>query len=173
VKRLRNYHDPFATYRLKLRIDKNDLDETVIKHPELLEEVSTAFALAVSKRDQAKTEMERCQAELTLKYRRRANKAGERITNDEIASRVINDQTYVLVHDVFLTATKDVAQWQALKEAFISRGYMIRELCSLYASNYFNSTSVKVGGTQYADERSLRNAAKAILPRRTIGARND
>ena len=51
-----------------------------------------------------------------------------------------------MAYQAYSEARLRAARLSALKEAFISRGYLIRDLCSLHVSNYFETSSVKSTG---------------------------
>ena len=70
-----------------------------------------------------------------------------------------------IANERYLDAKTAAGKISALKEAFTSRGHMIRDLCSLYVSSYFEQTSVQGSSStdkiQYDKRREqLANARK-------------
>jgi uncharacterized protein YneF (UPF0154 family) len=131
-----------------LRIDKHDLDLAVSRHAELLHHVSKALAFAINDRDLAKKEMEDQYAITTLSIRESNAKSGVKTTEDQIKQMAQIDEDYAESLRVYHAARLKCDKLSALKEAFVARGYMIREMCQLWVSDYFADSAIK------ADDRN-------------------
>lgn len=132
-------------YRELLKIDKQSLDEELVRHPVLFDEVSQEYVLAVSLQDQAKEAIRPQDAGIDLEVREEAKKNKEKITEAEILALVQSSRDHTHVVQSYLEAKFKAEGWGALKEAFHRRGYMLRDLVSLYISGYFSERSISVG----------------------------
>lgn len=146
--------------RSKLKIDPDALDEAVMQQPVLFDEVAEQATLLASRRDEAKSSMESLYEELSLKIRFKFK--GEKITNDEVAARVGSSPKYKDVEHEYARFMSDHAQWSTLRESFMQRGYMLREMCGLYASGYWGQSSVKGGAAGDAVVRRVRDSMRPV-----------
>ena len=149
--------DEFRSY---LKLDKHALDQELEEHPVLLFKISEAYVQAAAHRDMLKEQLATVDAGLFDNYRRKPVKDKERITDTSIKTAVQADRNHEKAATAYLTAKNQADLLLALKEAFQSRGYMIKDLCSLYTSNYYESESVKPNGnttrTTYISKREKR-----------------
>ena len=67
-------------------------------------------------------------------------------TEAMIKTEVQSNKTHEIATLKYLDAKKQADLLLALKEAFVSRGFMIRDLCGLYNANYFEEASVRGTG---------------------------
>lgn len=130
----------YQHFRSKLKIDTDALDQALSEHPFCLQEVGEKYNHYTSLRDEAKEEMERKASQLALDIRERQGK-GERITNDEVNARVSLEPSYLRAYAKYFELSKETALWLTLRESFLSRGYMLRELCGLFATQYWTKNS--------------------------------
>lgn len=151
--------EKYQYFRSKLHIDKDALDQAVAEHPFLLQEVGERYNLACSLRDEAKEQMERKAAQLALDIRKVFGKDAK-ITNDEVNSRVSLDKHYIAASDNYFALAKETANWFTLRESFLSRGYMIRELCGLYATSYWTKNSTTGGSVDDVRTGAVRKAQR-------------
>lgn len=127
----------YQHFRSKLKIDTDALDQALSEHPFCLQEVGEKYNHYASLRDEAKEEMERQASECALTIRSKADK----ITNDEVNARVSLEPKYLRASAKYFELAKQTALWLTLRESFLSRGYMLRELCGLYATQYWTKNS--------------------------------
>lgn len=143
-----------------LAIDKHQLDQELEEHPVLLFKISEAYVQAAAHRDMLKEKLATVDAELFDKHRRKPVKDKERVTDTTIKTSVQADKDHEKASNAYLTAKNKADMLLALKEAFQSRGFMIRDLCSLFTSNYYESESVRPTGnttrTTYISKREKR-----------------
>jgi hypothetical protein len=126
-----------------LRIDKLCLDDEIVQHPSLLYKVAEAYVEAAAARDTLKEKLATRDAELNLQYREDLSRAGTKVTETTIESYVLIDQDHTKLAQSYGRAKADCEKLGALKEAFTSRGYMLRDLCSLATAHFFESDSVR------------------------------
>lgn len=126
-----------------LKIDKNRLDEELEEQPMLLFKISEAYVQAAAERDAAKEHLATVDAKLDKKARETLGRSEEKVTEAMVKNYVqMSDAHDVATKDYF--AVKNQAELlSALKDAFHSRGYMIRDLCTLYAANYYEQGSAR------------------------------
>jgi hypothetical protein len=147
-----------AELRSYLKIDKHALDVELEDHSVLLFKISEAFVEAAAHRDMLKEHLATTDAELDSVVRKK--KVDGRLTNDMVAACIQTHPRHEEASTAYLDAKKEADLLFALKEAFQSRGYMIRDLCSLFTANYFEEASVKptrdTGRTTYMAARAKR-----------------
>jgi hypothetical protein len=124
-----------------LAIDQDCLDIELIRHPSYYAEVSRNHALAVSKRDQAKLELDRERAETAEHLRNGFIDAGEKITEAKLSNLVASRHEVVTAQEKVIALSEEANLWAGLKEAWSKRTYMLRELAQLWLGSYFVETS--------------------------------
>jgi len=97
------------------------------------------LALLISNRDEAKQNLKEAEARTDAKIRHDAEVAGERITEKVVESQKLVQRDVLAAKDALFTLEREVGQMWALKEAFQSRSYAIRDLIQLYIANYYGS----------------------------------
>lgn len=130
--------------RQQLKIDQDALDEVVIQQPVLFDKVAEQYTLLISQRDEAKAEVEELYAELDGEIRA---KAKEKLTNPEIDAKISRNTTYRREEKRYQRLVSEAARWATLRESFMQRSFMIRELCGLYSSGYWGQSSIKGGAS--------------------------
>jgi hypothetical protein len=152
--KLKGKPDPITELRGALQIDRDSLDEEMLRQPFLYLRVSEEYVLAASQRDAAKEELARTDAQLAAVYRKKAAKAAERTSEQKIGDLVIQDDAHISAHEAFADAKRRADTLYALKESYDQRGKMLRELGSLYVSGYFDRVTVKGGETAVKDAKA-------------------
>jgi hypothetical protein len=120
-------------------IDRNHLDEELIKQSQLFWEAGEGFAQAVSKQDQAKQVLEQVAATTASSYR---SNSIEKITEAKITEHVDSHPDYIQQYRLYLTYKGEADRWMAIKNAYAHRNEMLRSLVSLVNIGYWNSSSV-------------------------------
>ena len=139
IDELRNY----------LEIDKHSLDDEIVKQPSLFFRVSEAFVEAVAERDACKEELASVDAELDGEVRHKLEVAGDKITEAIVKNEIQTHKKHGPAFDTYILAKTKADMLLALKEAFQQRGYMLRDMCSLYVASYYEQSSVQ--GTSKTD----------------------
>lgn len=139
-----------------LQIDKFSLDEMLVRQPELFFQVSEKFAISLSKRDQAKSNIAEIEAKTELDIRAHYIKSGEKITEATVKSVMRIDEDVVNAHNEYIKLKEDAAKWESLKDSFSQRSYILRDIAQLFLSNYYTNNEVKEGAAgqvSYEDNR--------------------
>lgn len=150
-------NEKYAEFRERLKIERDDLDTEVAQQPFLFMQIGEEYTMLVSQRDKMKEEVDNLYAFILMQVR--SKKAEEKMTNADADARVSVDPSYQLKVREYHQLNGEVAKWGALREAFAQRGYMLRELCGLYASGYWSSTRVS-GQTGDAGIRNMKESMR-------------
>lgn len=145
-------------YQGLLKIDKHDLDNALMEHPDLFAEVAGEKALSISKRDQAKLELEEIEAQTDIDLRDDFARSGTKVTEALISNHVTRDVDVQAAQRKLLNAKLEAERWSALAEAFSQRGYILKDLCALYIAGYWGSRSAEGEAKTSASERTAQTA---------------
>lgn len=132
--------DLLEQYAELLQIDKNDLDTSLTEQSTVYYRVGEAYATAMSHRDYAKSNIDKVKADTDKYIRRRALEENEKVTEAQVANRILDDLNYqqaVIEHLEWKTVSD---KWSALRDAFERRCYALRDLCTLWISGYYVDT---------------------------------
>ena len=151
-------------FRRYLAIDKSKLDDAVIQQPMLLFQVSEALAEANAQRDLAKEELAHMDASLDIEIRKKLEKGMKKSTEAVVAAMVQASTEHQALFNAYIDAKKTAETLFALKDAFVQRGFMLKDLCSLYVANYFEEGSIRSNNTTdraiYDEKRKLLREAR-------------
>lgn len=131
-----------------LTIDKNSLDRELIHQAALFNAVGEEWVQAVDKRDALKEFLGLIEAEIENEVRQEASDNKEKITNDEVKSRVRVHPDRRKASGNYGQAKKEADKLDVLKNAYLQRASMLKRLCELYIANYYEQNSVRVGARQ-------------------------
>ena len=132
-----------AELKQYLRINKHRLDEELEEQPMLLFQISEAFVQASAERDMLKEQLATIDATLDGKARTKLERTQDKVTEAMVKNSVQTSADHEAASAAYLKAKNQADLLAALKEAFHSRGYMIRDHCTLYAANYYEQGSAK------------------------------
>lgn len=159
-----------------LKFNKHDLDTAIIQHSELFHRASETVAYWQSVRDEAKKKMEESYAKNSLSIRDETNKDGRKITEDAVKQLTLLDEDYQAVINFYLKAKYEADRWSALKDAFSSRGYMIKEIAELWKASYFNTDHVLENNScndlQYEFQKSKLSENRKTFGKRLLSKRS-
>lgn len=156
--------------KAQLRIDKHDIDNEIERQPSLFFDVSREVTAAAARRDYLKEELQRIDAKLDGKYRRRAVKQSTKYTEAQIAHMIALDDDHIAASNALIDAREHADTMQALKESFNQRSYMLRDLASLFVANYFERSAVKANG-DVKNARAKKNIDAMSEMRHRVGSR--
>jgi hypothetical protein len=146
-----------AELEAALRIDKTNLDEELIQHPEVFYRVADKVAYLVSQRDAAKQDLAEVEARVDAQIRHDLEVRGEKVTERMVDSEKVLHQQVIKAKKTLHALNDQLGQWQALKEAYQQRGYVLKDLVQLYISNYFGSdVSSSAGQKRTTDAQAAR-----------------
>ena len=135
-------------FRRHLLIDKDDLDTEFVQHPSLYFRISEASVLASSRRDEAAEKLKLVDAELDGDVRDDLEKAGQKVTEAQVKASILMHKRHQEAAQQLSDLTFEASRLQALKESFAQRGYALRELASLFASEYWTKSSARAPVTR-------------------------
>lgn len=118
--------------RSKLSIDKDDLDEALVEQPDLYYHVADAYVTAVAERDSAKLNLEQATAVLDEQFRKQAIEDEEKMTEAALRNKITSAPRIQVLEKELLYLRAEADRWQALKEAYQQRSFMLRELVAMY-----------------------------------------
>lgn len=150
-----------------LEIDRNGLDEAIERQAALYFRVAEQGALAQSKRDEAKINMDAAFAEACSKARVKAAKNGDKVTEAMIKESAETSTLYKEASQTYLSHKNDAEVLGALEKSFDQRGRMLRELAQLYISGYFQISGA--GAVRDRRAQDNREAMQAARERRSRG----
>lgn len=133
----------YMRLRAKIKIDKDDLDTAVVEQPETYLEISEAYSLACSVRDQTKGALARLESELATDCRKTLAMRGLKDTKDNMSDAILLHPKYATAKTALDRDSRIADQWSDLKYSFEQRMRMLRELVQLYAVGYFTTASMR------------------------------
>ena len=146
-----------------LKINKHRLDEELEEQPMLLFQISEAYVAAAAQRDALKEELATVDAKLDHEGRIDLDRKLDKVTEAMVKNYVQTNKKHEAATMAYFAAKQQADLLSALKESFQSRGFMIRDLCSLYTANYYEQSSVKptndANRTTYSMARQKRDKA--------------
>jgi hypothetical protein len=126
----------------ELGIERYALDEELIRQPELFSTISLLVAECVSLRDEGRDISIRIHAETSERLREQLLESGGKLTETRLEELVNLDPAYIHSRDEYLASKALADRASSLKEAFLQRSFMLRDLVSLHISGYTMQTSV-------------------------------
>lgn len=130
-------------YRELLQINKYNLDEHLTQQADVYYRVSEGYANAVSRRDQAKEDLAREDADIAHQLRREAEREGAKLTEAKLAQAVLLDERHDEAHKKLSKAKNEADHWGILKDSFVQRASMLKELAGLYCAGYYVDEAFK------------------------------
>ncbi len=158
-------------YAKLLQIDKNDLDEALISQAIVYYRVGEAYATALSYRDYAKSNIDKVRADSDRLIRRRAVEENEKVTEAQVANRILDDLLYQQAVVDYIEWKTVADKWAALRDSFERRCYALRDMVHLWISGYYVDT-VNRNDKAEARDRVASSARQTLaeerLRRRTV-----
>ena len=129
---MRGTEDPMSRLHNRLRIDKDDLDEELIEHPTLIEDVGMQHALAMSDYEAQKEYLKHIAGRIESASIDRLQRGGvTKPTASQRDNAIEADEEWQRERAKLLKMSRTMNEWLALKEAFIARGYALHNLTGL------------------------------------------
>lgn len=151
----------------QLAIDKFNLDSCIEMQAGLFNEIAVELAEAISQRDFLKKDYEDVQAEVGAEVRMEAKTSNNKMTDKAVCECIAEDKDVKQAYSDFLDSKRMVDLWSSLKESFLQRSYMIKELAGLYIAGYFadkSFVSAEYAGEEIAVDSARKKAASARRP---------
>lgn len=127
----------YEEFKLRIRIDRNHLDDAVEEQAQVFLEVCDHHSEALSVRDAAKAALARSDAELARTLRYPAGPTGKRVADQELNDTILIHPTHIEKDKEYQDAKALSDRWGNLRDAFDQRMRMIRELVTLYVQGYY------------------------------------
>lgn len=124
-----------------LSIDKFALDDSLAEVGQIFQDVGEEIAFAISRRDEAKDEVARTEAEIDGIVRRDGVQTGMKVTDTAAKNLVIMHRDVITARQRLRNREEDLARLQGLERSFTQRSYAIREMVSLHLAAYFGTTA--------------------------------
>ena len=127
-------------YKKEIFIDKNSLDEELVKQPQLYLHWAEQEAEALYDRDKIKEKLDLIKAELDGDIRKFPGKYGiDKITESAITNAIIQNSKYKKANEEYLQSIQDARILGIAKSAFDMRNTSLKGLVSLFISGYWAS----------------------------------
>jgi len=141
---------------LKIRAsDPVELDNELVWQAQTFGHVGVLFAMATAEKDKKKHDLDVLEAQLDRDIRDQLVTNGERVTEDKVKAGIKLEQVHQRAYDDYLQARFMADKWEAVKEAYKQRAYMLREIATLRSTDYFGE-AVGAGERQEARQRSFK-----------------
>lgn len=135
----------------KLKLDKHELDRELMEQPQLFYEVARAYTQAVSERDGLYDRRKSYEADLAVNIRQEALDKGTKMTDKAVEQAIQADAKRRKLIRRHTDKSAEAERLGALREAFMQRAQMLREMCGLWANGYFQSSSAGGAPKQVAE----------------------
>lgn len=141
-----------------LQIDPDDLDTCLVEQPGLYYHVAEDVAMANSRRDGLKLELEEAEAELDQQIRNDAFRADHKVTEGFIKGKISTSPNIKDLQRKLLAAKTTAEKALALKEAYGQRSFMLRELVAVQLA-HFQNLQVERGVSSHRNQLRDRRAS--------------
>lgn len=151
---------PLAELETELRIDRNDLESALEMQPDSFFRVAVQATLTSSRRDAAKQRLAELEADKDATLRHDARVADDKVTEKEIESEKRRDPGIKEMQRELLRLNAKLGLISALKDAFIQRSYVLKDLCLLQINGLYSELGDQHGiqgrrtMNQYKEERA-------------------
>ncbi len=126
-----------------LYVDRSDLNNAFIRHPERYAFYATCYEIAAAKENTYKVNLDRLYAILDHEKRGELQMAGVKTTEKMVENSVITDDRYVALQDEYLRASKDASICKAAMFAMQHRKDMLIQLGSAARAELNADVSLK------------------------------
>ena len=139
-----------------LKIDAHALEDEVGMQSDLFYRVGEKLALAVSRRDEAKQDLQDIEAETELSIRKKSSEDGVKMTVDEVKATVRTDRNVRNAQIKLFRLTEITSKLTALRDAFAQRSSMLKKMVDLYVTNYYTNSEYKTSDSAVRNSRAER-----------------
>lgn len=130
-------------FQAMLMIDHNQLDVELCRQPSIFMEVGSNAVYAGAVVETLKGDLKEAEAKIGLILRAEFEDKGKKVTEAIITASVATQKHIVKHREKLGDALLTYQEWQCLRDAFMQRGFILRDLAQLYIAGYFSSDSVK------------------------------
>lgn len=158
-----------AEFRALLLIDKSCLDQHLQEQAEIFYRIADALAQSQSVRDKAKEYIAITDAELNLQFRKVLEKDGVKVTDAKINAMVQDDEDHQEAFNKYMETKEQADKLSAMREAWMQRSYMLRELVGLFIAGYFSDAAMKGGSPDAREMKAQADRAEIHRKRKEAG----
>jgi len=158
-----------AEFKDLLLIDKNNLDQHLQEQAEIFYRIADALAQAQSVRDKAKEYIAITDAQLNLQFRKDLEEDGIKVTDAKINAMVQDDEEHQTSFNEYMDTKEQADKLSAMREAWMQRSYMLRELVGLFISGYFADQTLKGGSPEAREMKAAADRAEIHRKRKRTG----
>lgn len=137
-----------------LFINKYELDEECIKQPSIFSHIADKCSNTSSISDCAKESLARVDAEVSKKLRLEADTKGTKISEAKLQELILLDDNHKVAFQNYADAKLNADRWYVLKESWVQRSFMLKDLCGLFYAQYFIKETVNVNPEAVEKENS-------------------
>ena len=131
-------------YRKDLLIDRDNLDEEVIKQPTLFDHYAQMLVPLYKERDGLKLGIEQLSAQLDGVLREGASARGEKMTETKLQGEITNNPQLQNLNLKYINICTEVKEREAIRDAFQQKKDMLKLLIELYIAGYWASVQCPV-----------------------------
>lgn len=142
--------------RNMLRINRHRVDEELELQPEIAESIGRECARLSARVTSLADELKRIEGRRYLELREQ----GEKMTEKEIDHTVRRDRDRMAAFEKHTHAVHDLAEWEALRDAWTQRSYALSKIAELWSSEFSATMSRSVIG---GDPEAQRTAMRQLL----------
>lgn len=151
-----------AEFRDYLQIDTEELNDAMAKQADLFFKIGEECSLAISRRDEAKENLNTVDADLGQSLRN-TKKGDDKRTEGAVRDLIQTDTRHQEAFEKYNMARRDAAVLESLRDAFQERGRMLRDLGQLYAAGYFTVRSSKNAAADIGREQLRRARSERVV----------
>lgn len=139
--------------RSRLKVDKHNLDGELEVQSAMLEAIGRRLAEENTALARAKRDLEAAE-DLALD---RLISDEPTLTNPQRERKIRRAPEFIKAHDAYISQKEVTEMWEALHKAWFNRGFDMRALAELFASQYFSETTVSLDAkTRVRQEENVR-----------------
>lgn len=149
-----------------LLIDKYNLDDECINQSSVFSHVADQCAEAGSMSDCAKQLLAQTDADVAEKIRIKASEENIKLSEAKLQEQILLDERHQKAFSEYAEAKLNADKWYSMKEAFVQRSFMLKDLCGLFYAQYFTKESVNINPSavekEIEDNRKLVREAQQV-----------
>lgn len=148
-----------------LAIDKDQLDEELVRSPSTFYEVAEAHAYAISRRDQKKEKLKQEEGTLGTDIREQLTAKHGKCTVDMVDKALQTDPRYQELREDYLASCLECDRLEGLREAYRMRSHALRDLVQIHLSSHYvrdSEQSYEATRRIHAEARRKRTEERAL-----------
>lgn len=127
----------------RLLIDKHNLDIELSQHADTYYAIAHEYTRCMAYRDQAKQDCDLAKANVDRQLREKYAADGAKVTEARLDNEVTLSVPVQNAQSEYAMWRHMTEAWQALRDAYSTRGYAIRDLVQLHIAGYYADAPVK------------------------------